>query len=72
MMKALSHQLPLLMTVSTRLTVAAEPLPKKWIEATAYVVPKATMSVFPGPPWRPWEYGHGRLPAEIKFPIIYH
>ena len=28
------------------------------------------MSVFPGPPWRPWEYGHGRLPAEIKFPII--
>ena len=22
---------------------------------------QATMSVFPGPPWRPWEYGHSRF-----------
>ncbi len=41
MMKALIYQMPVLM-VSTTLTVAAEPLPKKWIEATAYVVPKET------------------------------
>ena len=42
MMKVLIRQLPLLMTVSTTFTVSAEPLPKKWIEATAYVVPKET------------------------------